>query len=301
MSAVPARIGIMAARQGGFSVVQLPRPLEVQWDGSFVFLPTKTGDTWQVIGGGDVYGLTLYEAVEDDSRSLATSGGPYSGAEVLLIDNASSEPPWFHFAATNSAFAPSTDTEGITFEMYADFGPDGNSPPEEGRIHSSTIIAYLTVSEGADQSGYIERPYVYSQVDGQTTRPQSISGFPGDSGLYAGVQWLISNSEQGGSGGPLVGGYGTTPSVVDDIGWQHIAGELYADGKVRIYWNGVLAIDATVPAPPAGFLQSLDTFVPCWCFFNQNGAGGRPYTKVHGVRYSPFIRYYGGNFTPPLL
>jgi hypothetical protein len=97
MSAVPARIGIMAARQGGFSAVQVPVPLVTGLAPlpSWTYVPTAL-DEMQIRGFGEETetanpDLQLSEtsvAVGTPTVTVETEGGPFSGAKWMRFSHA---------------------------------------------------------------------------------------------------------------------------------------------------------------------------------------------------------------------
>jgi len=97
MSAVPARIGIMAARQGGFSAVQVPVPLVTGLAPlpSWTYVPTAL-DEMQIRGFGEETetanpDFQLSEtsvAVGTPTVTVETEGGPFSGAKWMSFSHA---------------------------------------------------------------------------------------------------------------------------------------------------------------------------------------------------------------------
>jgi hypothetical protein len=284
-------IAIQRARQGGFTSVNLPGPLNLppeEVETSFLFLPSKNGDTWQVTDGTNNYDLTFLDEEADEvpaEITLATSGGPYTNAPNLATNWIGSGPdgPKFMFYASDPAFSPQADSAGVTFEVYVDFGANGSV--QEGISNGVVAQCFLATEQFAGAFGtFIIPPYVALDVfaDASTETGGRLGGRlrPWDGSRFDEYELAMI------SGGT---------AAIDNIGWQHIAGEIYADGTFRLYRNGTMVMDETGDPLPAGFLQSLDTFIPCIHFSGR----GRPTTKIHGSRYSPFIRYNGDSFTPP--
>jgi len=304
MSAVPERIGIMAARQGGFSVVQLPRPLELQWDGSFVFLPTKTGDTWQVTGGNSAYDSTEYDLVaEAPSPLLDATGGPYEGAPVLrneaafrIVDGFPvADSPSRRYVAADALFEVPAAAAGLTFEFYVDFGPDGAYNAELATPLSADVECYLTTAE-ASAEATPSRPYFLLQARARLESNSSLHRIqalhlPKGSGSAK-----VSGHNIGSSGGGA-----TDETSTDSLGWNHYAGEIYKDGRFRLYYNGELVKTETLAEIDDSEFSDVSAFAAVRVNAYPSRPTARPYTSVHGVRYSPFIRYNGGNFTPPQL
>jgi len=293
--ALPERIAAYAARQGGFSTVNLPRPLEVQWDGSFVFLPTKTGDTWQVIGGDGTYDVDVY-TVQGSDPALVANGGPYGGADAIrFVDDA-----WVTMTSFSDDYTPSSSAAGITLEFYGDFGPNGSLSP--GSSSQATLQCFLATSatlEGSFAPGYPHGPFFHLGAACNA----SPSGGGGDLGSYIQVygRWTsnttIFSTESSQIMFPV---QSQDPAIVNEIGYKHYACEFYRDGRIRLYYEGVLIYDDFRAVPPSEMFDGMDCFIPCW-YVAALTTAERPRGDFHGVRYSPFIRYNGGNFTPPQL
>jgi len=302
--ALPDRIFAAQARQGGFTSVNLPAPLELQWDGSFVFLPTKTGETWQVTGGGTIYDATEYDLVaEAPPPLLAVTGGPYTGAPVLRNDAAFrtvdnfpvADSPSRRYTAADVSFEPPSTVEGLTFEFYVDFGPDGTYDAEIATPLSADVECYLITAEaigGATPS----RPYFFLQARARLEASSSLHAIraihlpKGSAGARVSEHVIASS-----------GGGATNETSTSNLGWNHYAAEIYKDGRFRLYYNGEMVKSEQLGAINDSEFSGLDAFVAARVNAYPFRPTARPYTSVHGVRYSPFIRYNGGNFTPPQL
>jgi hypothetical protein len=132
----PPIIIISQARQGGFSSVNLPGPLELnppiaQW----TFLPTAIDEIQGPEGtvSADVQASTEWSggSASNITRERQTTGGPYTGAPVAHVSTANVPPftTWFEFpfardfVQITSGTIPEltlTDAAGFTLECYAE-------------------------------------------------------------------------------------------------------------------------------------------------------------------------------------
>jgi hypothetical protein len=101
MSAVPERIGILMGRQGGFSSLNLPAPLEVNPKPSLSFVPLSSA--WEVgfAGLGDPATVNAYYTYNgiNSTPSTPSSGlislGEDSGGKYLIAKDPSPRAGWF--------------------------------------------------------------------------------------------------------------------------------------------------------------------------------------------------------------
>jgi hypothetical protein len=276
MSAVPERIGILMGRQGGFSSLNLPAPLAVQGDGSFLFYPQRTAGTWEVIGpGGITLPLSLENAGAGGSPSLRTTGGPYDGASIITLsaNNIDEDSLLAWLEGTDSRYTPPAESEGITIESYYRIAPPSGSNAVAAEYWFGLLTTSLTAASPPSNKG---------------------------------LQVFVSHTGNGPAF--IIASFGANEEfkVANNIGfptasWRHVAAELYWSGLMRLYHDGEMVGELGMSAVAPGVVETLTTINPSYFRMDQGAPPKtvREYVEGHGFRYSPFIRYNGSSFDLP--
>jgi len=264
MSAVPERIGILMGRQGGFSSLNLPAPLEVNPEPAAGFvLYLDAEENVKLLNGGEFGGEAWTGQVE------AGATGPSGFPSIRCVNTGVSE---IGFAAVDDELY---DDSAFTLETYASAELPGSSATENSRV------SFLSRYDESTPIGVAQRraAVIMMQAQGPSARKLFVwyyhigGAFPDDEETY------YYYAEQTVSGGDF-----------------HHAALTWDGSQFRGFVNGQLLTPAGWVSDPSGISGGV--------FLRESSGMEMRLSPPHLTRwdqsrFTPGEALYTSNFTPP--
>jgi hypothetical protein len=280
--ALPERIAAYAARQGGFSAVQLPGAVDVRPELAYLIRPSRSGDDWLLeVPTSDNMALAIEGNLEPvtfpATISLETSGGPYLSAPFVQSEFANLDNRFISLIRLAASGLPAPPLEQLTIEGYLRQQVGAGAPGPRNiqnliQVRSPTIPGMrieLIQQSGQSGSSYSQLRATFPAPAGGSSRPEILA----EIGTEATAEtWRHCALSVGDDGAALF----VNGVRVGEIGGTALSG---------INWEAMTRMVYTVVAESAN--EPLPTLLSCT-------AGG------HMIRYTPRARYTG-NFTPPQI